>query len=613
MPAAESAARTPAPLAPLHVHHDSPRRPAAVVTSLASAERRARRLLALHEVALAIGGKPDLHSTLELILTQARQLLRSPAGSVYLFDEEEQVLRCTLAHNSPSTMLGGTVQLGEGSVGTAFRDRRTVAINDYRTWSGASPLGRNVGVEAAISVPLRMGPRLLGTLTVHTYEPGQKFDAEDAWLLELLGDQAATALEQARLVEEAEQRAARLLALHKVSTAISAQADIDQTLTLILSQVTELLKNVGSSIFLWNEGEEQLQMAQAVGLPIDQMDRVVKAGDGLTGQVWLSGQPVIVEDYAMWEHATPLSKQAGLKSSAGLPLSVGGRMIGVLVVVDDVKRNRFKPEDIQFLELFAGQAAVAIENARLFEAAARARAMEELNRLKSEFVSTVSHELRTPLTYIQGYSELLLRRRLEPKMEQEAIGELYGASVRMGRLVDDLLDLSRMELGRLRLHRTTVDLGELLRSAVAAARFQYKDHRLKLSARALPPICADPDRLRQVIDNLLTNAHRYAPEGAILLRARANRSGVKIEVVDQGPGIGPEDRHRVFEPFFRGANSAVSPLRGGGLGLSIVRKLVEAHGGSVGVETALGRGSTFWFTLPLREPPLAELEAPGGA
>jgi signal transduction histidine kinase len=226
--------------------------------------------------------------------------------------------------------------------------------------------------------------------------------------------------------------------------------------------------------------------------------------------------------------------------------------------------------------------------------------MEELNRLKSEFVSTVSHELRTPLTYIQGYSELLLRRRLDPKMEQEALGELYGASVRMGRLVDDLLDLSRMEIGRLRLHPTTVDLNELLQSAVAAARFQYKDHRLKLRARALPSIYADPDRLRQVIDNLLTNAHRYAPEGPILLRGRTNKTSVRIEVVDQGPGISPEDCARVFEPFFRGANSAISPLRGGGLGLSIVRKLVEAHGGSVGVETALGQGSTFWFTLPLR-------------
>jgi signal transduction histidine kinase len=563
------------------------------------AERRALRLLALHEVALAIGGQSDPAHTLELILSQARSLLNAPAGSIYLWEERSGLLRCTLAHHTPDSMLGGTVLPGEGSVGAAFRDCKTVMINNYRAWTGASAMGRDVGVEAAISVPLRMGERLLGALTVHTYEPGQTFDEEDAWMLELLGDQAAMALEQARLVEQAERRAARLLALHRVSAAISGQPDIRTTLALILPQAAELLKRKGGAIYLWDEASQLLVLAEGHGLPVHALDQSVSPGEGITGQVWLQGKSLIVDDYPNWEHATERGRAAGLISLAGVPLSVAGRPIGVLAMVAEDNGAPFTAEEVQVLELFAGQAAIAIENARLFEAAARARAMEELDRLKSEFVSTVSHELRTPLTYIHGYSELLLGHRLKPEMVSEAAGEIHEASSRMTRLVDDLLDLSRLEAGRLRLRLTRLNLGDLLRSAAAAARFQSPDRPIELDIAPLPEITADPARLRQVVDNLLNNAQRYAPSSVVTLRARPVEGGVRVEIADRGPGISPEDQARVFEPFYRGAKSEVSPLRGGGLGLAIVRRLVEAHGGRVGLESSLGHGSTFWFALPL--------------
>jgi signal transduction histidine kinase len=567
------------------------------LSPLAWAERRALRLLALHEVALTIGGQSDPGQTLDLILAQARSLLGAPAGSICTWEEASRLLRCNLAHNVQAQMLNNAIRSGEGAAGVAFRDCKTVLINNYANWANAATAGPEAGVTAAVGVPLRIGDRLLGALTVHTYEAGQTFGEEDAWLLELLGDQAAIALEQARLVEHAERRAANLLALHSVFTAISAQADVGTTLDLILSQAAQLLKRELSLLYLWDEPTRSLVVAGQHGL-LNRAASLVP-GQGLVGQVWLEKKPLMVNDYAGWEHALPGGREVDISAAVGAPLVVAGRPLGVLAVFTTQASAPFSAEEVQILELFAGQAAVAIENARLFDMATQARAMEELDRLKSEFISTVSHELRTPLTYIQGYAELLRERQFEAQTFEQVIDEIHSASIRMGRLVDDLLDLSRLEAGRLELVEQDVHLGELLENAVAAARLQAPQRQFDLKVDRLPTLTGDPDRLRQVVDNLLSNAQRYAPSGSITVQAEAHDGGVRVQVIDQGPGIPTEDQSRVFEPFYRGARSVVLPLRGGGLGLAIVRRLVEAHGGRVGVKSRRDQGSAFWFTLPL--------------
>jgi signal transduction histidine kinase len=537
---------------------------------------------------------------MELILTQARTLLRAPSGSLALYDEATGELRITMVQNCADGTLGRLLEPGEGMSGMAFHECKTVLVNDYGSWSRASQQGRESGVRTGVCVPLRMGDRKLGALAVLTYDTEKTFSEDDAWLLELLGDQASMALERARLIEQAERRAARLMALHRVSAAISAQRDINITLKLVLSQAAGILERRGGTIHLWDESRQRLILAQQHGLPDGVLNHSLKPGEGTAGQVWLQGKPLVVDDYRVWEHATPRGRAAGYKAVASVPLVVAGRPLGVLSLASQDRGARFSEEEVQFMELFAGQAAIAIENGRMFDAITRSRAMEQLDRLKSEFISAVSHELRTPLTYIHGYSELLMGRDFEPDMFKEALGEIYGAAVRMTRLVDDLLDLSRFEAGRLPLVMHDLDLADLLHSAVAAAQVQSSESRIQLRVAPLPTIRADPDRMRQVVDNLLNNAQRYAPTGTIKLRACSRRDEVRVEVIDQGPGISEEDQARVFEPFYRGAKSEVLPLRGGGLGLTIVRRLVEAHGGKVGLVSAPDHGSTFWFTVPVR-------------
>ncbi|MCC7104378.1 MAG: HAMP domain-containing histidine kinase, partial [Chloroflexi bacterium] len=244
--------------------------------------------------------------------------------------------------------------------------------------------------------------------------------------------------------------------------------------------------------------------------------------------------------------------------------------------------------------------AIAIENARLFEQATTVEALRELAQLKAELLNTVSHELRTPLSLIHGYSELLVHRadRLSPAEVAQMSGEIYTSSKTLARLVDDLLDFSHFEHGRLELRQRRLDLGEMLTALAHLFRAQPGGGRIVTDLEANIQVDADPDRLHQVVGNLLSNALAYTTDGAITIRSRREANLARVEVEDHGPGLLPEEVSRIWESFYRGAEAANLPNRGSGLGLTVVRQLVELHGGNVGVRSAPGQGATFWFTLP---------------
>jgi signal transduction histidine kinase len=241
------------------------------------------------------------------------------------------------------------------------------------------------------------------------------------------------------------------------------------------------------------------------------------------------------------------------------------------------------------------------EAQRLAAEAARAH---ELTQLKSEFVTLVSHELRSPLTAITGYVELLLEGHegtlTEVQRESLKIVQRNGEQVLA--LIEDLLDISRMEASRLELKHTTLDLARLVREVASSLRPQIeaKGQRLTLElAEALPAVSGDADRVTQILTNLLSNAHKYtAPGGSVTITARGEGNGVRVSVRDTGIGLSPDDQARLFTKFFRAQNSVTQGVRGTGLGLMITRALVELHGGEITVTSALGQGSMFSFTLP---------------
>jgi len=306
---------------------------------------------------------------------------------------------------------------------------------------------------------------------------------------------------------------------------------------------------------------------------------------------------------------------------AAIPFVAGsGRPVGGLIAwrtLTSGGQAYFDQEELLVLKTLADYAAVALETerlaqetARLYHEAGQAEARREMEslrevaRLKDEFLGQVSHELRTPLTIIHGYSELMVDGLMtSDDMVRQSADEIHTSSTLMLRLVDDLLDTSRMDSGRIELKLDCVELGGWLSRVAANFGQTNATHRVVAEIpHELPLVMADVDRLGQVMNNLLSNAVRYSAAGTEITVSAScvGSESVEITVSDHGPGIAAEDRERIFEKFYRGKHGATLAVRGTGLGLAVARQLIEAHGGAIGVRSTLGRGSSFWVLLPVR-------------
>jgi signal transduction histidine kinase len=347
--------------------------------------------------------------------------------------------------------------------------------------------------------------------------------------------------------------------------------------------------------------------ADELALAVDDGERMVVAGGasiaaGSVGaRVLEHGAPVFIRDAGGGARPRRLFVT---------PLVARGRATGVLALA---RSGELPADERAALEVLGAHIGLALENARLaacqrrfaeelaLKVADATRRLEELDRAKSSFVAIASHELRTPLTALQGFSELLAMRRLPPEEVSRLAGIMRGEAKRLGRIVNDLLDLSRIERGLPpALHRTPVAVEAALAATAEVFRRGSATHPIVVEcAESLPRVDADPDALERILANLISNAMKYSPPGrAVRVRARrANGAAVELEVEDEGMGIPADALARIFEPYYR-APEAGDTARGTGIGLAVVRSLVEAHGGAISVESAPGVGTRVTFSLP---------------
>lgn len=317
---------------------------------------------------------------------------------------------------------------------------------------------------------------------------------------------------------------------------------------------------------------------------------------------------------------------ASVRSVLCVPLMARGDVIGIIYLDNRVRSGLFNEHHLEMLTAFANQAAVAIQNARLYEdlrksmeerlrlsqelheKEAQRRALEEANRLKTEFIGYVSHELRNPLTTIRGYIQTLANDRegkLEPEIRQEFFETIEAETDRMLNMINDLLDSSRLKAGgSLSLHLRRIQIRPVLERMAGAQRFHKSwtpEHRMRIDiAPDLPEIEADEDKIHQIISNLLSNAIKFSPNGGeITLSARPVRGGIEVSVQDQGLGMTEEQCARLFQPFERLEREEIAGISGTGLGLYLTRHLVELHGGTIACISAPGKGTTFTLFLPL--------------
>jgi len=288
----------------------------------------------------------------------------------------------------------------------------------------------------------------------------------------------------------------------------------------------------------------------------------------------------------------------------GVPLQSRGQVIGSLLLSSLRHTHAFPENEAQLLSAFAAHAAVVLEKARLMREASQALAFQESSRLKSEFLSSISHELRTPLTSIKISVESLLmgKELVEDKALVKLLLNISRNTDHLNRLVGDLIDMARLQSGAIRLNLQPLELGEVIHDSLDTMRplIEARGQVLKVKLMApMPSVVGDRSRLKQVLVNLLTNACDYTPSGGAITVAAEERDGyVIVSVADTGPGIPLEEQQRLFERFYRGPRSERSRKGGLGLGLPIAQALVELHGGQIWLQSEVGRGSTFFFSLP---------------
>jgi signal transduction histidine kinase len=351
------------------------------------------------------------------------------------------------------------------------------------------------------------------------------------------------------------------------------------------------------SLFLESEETGELEPSYALALGRGRArEEELAWGEPAAREAFRTGQSVLRQE----DSGPGVPTRDRRRDYLGLPMMVGGRCVGGLVF-GRFGGPAYPPEHIRLAEFVAWHVGQLLENRRMARRIATLEAQRELARMQDEFISTISHELRTPLGFIKGYVTTLMRQdaQWEPDARAEFLRIIDEEADRLRELIDNLLDSSRLETGTLGMTREPTRVGPLIRDTTYRTQSAYPDMELHLEMPDdLPVLHVDSTRISQVLDNLLSNAHKYAPGAPVTLRVAAAPDRLRIDVHDAGPGIPPEHLPHLFQRFYRVPDHQRS-VRGTGLGLYICRKIVEAHGGEIGVESQPGNGTRFFVMLPI--------------
>jgi signal transduction histidine kinase len=473
--------------------------------------------------------------------------------------------------------------------------------------------------RATLAVPMLRGGKPIGTIFVGRPAP-QPFTEEQIELLKTFADQAVIAIENVRLFTELESRNAALTEALEQQTVTSdilrvisgSPTDVQPVLDAVAESAARLCEAPDVSIFL--READYLRVAahwgvipSDAGLPLN--------GETGVGSAVLEGETIHVADMQATADRFPISfenaRRLRFRTALNVPLMRDGVAIGVI----SLRRNEahlFTERQVTLLETFADQAVIALENVRLFnelqtrsdELEQKSRQLEAASQHKSEFLANMSHELRTPLNAVLGFSEVLNERLFGELNEKQAdyLKDIHASGQHLLSLINDILDLSKIEAGRMELELTDFDLPSAIDNALMLVRERAGRRCIALHQATddrLGQIRGDERKIKQVILNLLSNAIKFTPDaGRIDVRATALDGSVEVSVNDTGIGIAPEDQQLIFEEF-RQVGTAAKTVEGTGLGLALSRKFIELHGGRIWVKSQVGAGSTFTFTIPM--------------
>jgi signal transduction histidine kinase len=581
-------------------------------------------LEATGEILTALGrSAADLQGVLGTVVASARRLCRADAALVYLL--EEGTFRVAVQSGVSDDYLDYTRQQPlvadrASLTGRVALDRRAQQIADVLADPeyGRTDVQRVGGFRTALGVPMIVEAEVVGVLTLWRSEV-DPFSERAIHLVSTFAAQAAIAIRNVDLVRDLRARTTELAdkvgqleALREIGHVVNSSLDLDEVLTTIVTHAVQLTGTDGGSLLELDTASQAFRIRAAFGTTTDLLRRLgathISLDNSLVGRACLEGLPQMEEDLetAVLDPHLAQLKDAGWRSVLAVPIQHEAEILGALVV-----RRRssggFSTETAELLQTFAGQSALAIVNARLFgELHRRTGELAVASRHKSEFLASMSHELRTPLNAVIGFSEVLLERMFGDinDRQEDYLRDILASGRHLLELLNDILDLSKVEAGRMELDPATFSVRDSLEQSLAQVRERAAAHSVELDLEVDPDVgqvTTDELRFRQVVLNLLSNAVKFSRDGGqVSVRASMEGDDLRIAVSDTGVGIDPADRERIFESFQQ-AGRARGRTEGTGLGLTLCRRIVELFGGRIWLESELGRGSTFSFTVPLTD------------
>ena len=575
-------------------------------------QRRTRDAELLAAAAGAISASLDLEVTLENVAEQAGHLLKLENAAVFLFEETGETMSPHIWSRDNSSRLESLrdleAMLGGTDAVSLVRERgEPVIIDDvFSSTTLSVALSELMGIRSLALLPLVTARGVIGFIAAPRSMP-YNWVTNDVRLGLALAAQSATAIENARLFSILQQHNRRIEVLNAMAQLLSTLPDPNQHLELVLKRITEIMDLDAGIVLLLDQNTGSLTLVAHCGLPetvsLDLYDFPLRPLHEIACLVATTRESLLTccEENSGRIIYEPL-QAIGFSDLMAVPLLAGQTTLGVLLVGSHSPRG-LTDEDLALFTTIGQQLGLTLKNAQLLRSATEMDALREADRLKSGFIAAVSHDLRSPLTAIRASVESLLDRR-ERQLAWEhdhLLHNIAGQTSRLGRLVDQLLDLSRIEAGVLSLDLDWTELPVLI--ADTLAKFEELNNGCQVERDLSPDLplhYVDPDRLIQVLWNLLENANKYAsPRSSIKVETRWTGIEVLIGVADRGPGIPAGEREKIFQHFYRLDRDYRAHTQGSGLGLAICRGIVQAHGGRIWVEDRPGGGSIFRIALPL--------------
>jgi len=576
----------------------------------------------------------DLKPVLDIVLNNAVHLAGADIGWLsrvendqfttvaYSTEFPESVREELVRQRAQGHVAGPWVPLGKGGglMGFTLAEGRTVHLPDVKEDPELrrSTVARLTESRTVVGVPMLRDGRTIGGMVLARYAV-RPFSEREIELVQTFADQAAIAIENVRLFNETRESLERQTAISDVLKTISGTVfELEPTLQTVVENAAKLAdadlawmtQRSDRDMFTWGARYARTaELALVYGdLPGLRQELLASpARQGIMSRLYAERRTIALSDV----EADPdlldksrVAKAVGARSIVGVPVLSEGDVLGAIVLARRAVRP-FSEREVHVVETFADQAAIAIRNVRLFnEIQDKSRQLEVASRHKSEFLANMSHELRTPLNAIIGFSEVLLQGIFGDvnEKQREYLADVLGSGQHLLSLINDILDLSKIEAGRMDLELTTFSFRDALDSGLTIVRERAARHGIQLNAVVSSDIGtleADERKVKQILYNLLSNAVKFTPDGGrVVVSVRSDNGDVRVEVRDTGIGVAPEDQEQIFEEFRQVGRER--SREGTGLGLTLTKRFVELHGGRIWLESTPGQGSTFTFTLPLR-------------